>query len=102
MKYPLTCASAVQQLIWLTQLSEDTMYPSLEHPICFILLKLLIIHGNIEPLIYKLTRQEIALYGEKHTAFRRINALGAEAENEPLPLSNFDEIGKVDSSIPKF
>ncbi len=30
------------------------------------------------------------------TVFRRINAPGAEAENEPLALSNFDETNGVD------
>ena len=27
----------------------------------------------------------------KRTVFREINTLGAEAENEPLPTSNFNE-----------
>ena len=34
------------------------------------------------------------------TIFRRINAPGVEAENEPLALSDFDETNRVDSWIP--
>ena len=39
-------------------------------------------------------------HGKWHTVFRRIHVPGAEAENEPLSLSDFNHINRVNSWTP--